>query len=88
MVELHNGSIEARSEGEGAGTELIVTLPISEQAIAPIQSPGYLPTSPDSRRVLIVDDNRDNAETMAVLLRMSGHEAEVAYDGEAGVARR
>jgi PAS domain S-box-containing protein len=86
VVDLHNGSIEARSEGEGAGAELIVTLPISEQSIAPARSPGYPLAAPVSRRVLIVDDNHDSAETMAVLLRMSGHEAEVAHDGEAALS--
>jgi PAS domain S-box-containing protein len=85
VVELHGGSIEARSEGEGTGAELIVSLPISEYQVESVQSAGYESAAPYSRRVLIVDDNHDNAETMAVLLRMSGHEAEVANDGQAAL---
>jgi CheY-like chemotaxis protein len=84
VVELHDGSIEARSEGEGKGTELIVTLPTSAPGFESVQHDGIALVS-RPRRVLIVDDHRDNADTMAVLLRMSGHEVEMAYDGEAAL---
>jgi PAS domain S-box-containing protein len=85
VVKLHDGSIEARSEGKGKGTELIVSLPVAEHAAESAPANGDRLVETPSRRVLIVDDSRDNAETMAVLLRMSGHDVETAYDGEAAL---
>jgi CheY-like chemotaxis protein len=82
VVKLHDGSIEARSEGNGRGAEFIVSLPLSSNEAESTQSNGGGLMATPSRRVLIVDDSRDNAETMAVLLRMSGHDVELAFDGE------
>jgi CheY-like chemotaxis protein len=82
VVKLHDGSIEARSEGKGKGAELIVSLPVSVHDVESAQPNGDRLMATPSRRVLIVDDSRDNAESMAVLVRMSGHDVEVAYDGE------
>ena len=82
VVKLHDGSIEARSEGNGKGAEFIVSLPLSSNEAESTQSNGGGLMATPSRRVLIVDDSRDNAETMAVLLRMFGHDVELAFDGE------
>lgn len=86
LVELHSGTVEARSEGLGRGTEMVVRLPALPES-APADVPGIsghqLPESGSGRRlkILIVDDNEDSAESMATLLRFSGHEARTAYDG-------
>jgi CheY-like chemotaxis protein len=81
LVEMHGGTVEARSPGLGQGTEFILRLPViaedgreSEQTQAPHGPPVV-------RKVLVVDDNLDSAESLAVLLRVAGHEAHIAADG-------
>lgn len=83
LVELHGGTVEARSEGVGRGSEFAIRLPL---AVAP--RPGYQPTNIDShsailtsKRVLIVDDNRDAAESLATLLTLLGAETQAAFSG-------
>nr|WP_051242886.1 PAS domain S-box protein [Azohydromonas australica] len=80
IVGLHGGSVSAASAGPGMGTTFTVTLPLSdsdpEPAVADVQT-----LVPAARRVLVVDDNKDAAESMALLLRMSGHEVSIARDG-------
>jgi PAS domain S-box-containing protein len=84
LVELHGGRIEARSDGPGRGTELIVHLPVLSQGQA--ESPA-LPESPAAsgtrpgRRILVVDDNRDSALSLAMLLELHGNEVATAHDG-------
>jgi two-component system, chemotaxis family, CheB/CheR fusion protein len=90
MLELHQGRIEARSAGLGRGTEMIVRLPISEGQPGESQQPSAPTASLDSvklesRRMMIVDDNVDAADSMAMLLRLAGHEVEAAYDGPAAL---
>jgi two-component system CheB/CheR fusion protein len=87
LVELHGGRIEARSEGLGRGSEFIVRLPL-----APGLDPQQGKTAADSKpglpaptRVLVVDDNRDSADSLAILLRLQGHDVRVAYDGPAAL---
>jgi CheY-like chemotaxis protein len=87
LVDLHGGRIEARSAGAGFGSEFIVRLPRRDSRIMP----GVGPTAVDqeqvaSRRVLIADDNRDAAETLAMLLQIEGHEVHVVHDGRAAVS--
>ena len=88
LVELHGGFVEARSEGPGQGSEFIVRLPLLAQQPIPAGVPEIdnqaMPHA--RRRVLIVDDNRDQANTMAALLQAWGHEVRIAYDGRAAVA--
>jgi signal transduction histidine kinase len=86
LVELHGGTIEARSGGSGTGAELIMRWPRAPSAArdpdpdpATATRPGPGPAR--ARRVLIVDDNADAAEMLAELLRMSGHSVALAYDG-------
>ena len=87
LVELHGGRVEARSDGAQMGSEFIVWLPLPvEQAgdagmAAP--APGLMVRL--TRRVLVVDDNRDSADTLSTLLQVLGCEVAVAYDGEEGV---
>jgi PAS domain S-box-containing protein len=89
LVEMHGGSVEANSAGPGRGSEFIIRLPT-------------LPTPPEdgrnshekpalegkraSRRVLIVDDNRDSTETLATLIRIWDHKVETAHDGPSALA--
>jgi len=88
LVELHGGRIEAKSGGPGRGSEFIVRLPIPERTDAPRAGVPVEGTPPKfiKRRLLIVDDLQDSADTLALMLRMMGHDVETAYDGEAGVA--
>jgi DNA-binding response OmpR family regulator len=88
LVELHDGSVLARSEGLGRGSEFTVRLPLAD-------SPAALPrrrtgdgtgAAPTPRRVLVVDDNTDAAESLALFLQAIGHEATTAADGHAALA--
>jgi signal transduction histidine kinase/CheY-like chemotaxis protein len=92
IVTLHGGSVEAASEGAHKGSEFTVRLPqppLSGIGMpAPELDTSATPTQarPPSRRVLVVDDNADNAAALAMLLRQLGHEVEVAGDGEVALA--
>jgi PAS domain S-box-containing protein len=87
LVALHGGSIEARSEGLGHGTEFIVRLPIQHSAVvAPAKDVEDEGAPPARRRLLVVDDNVDAANALRYLLENDGHEVKVAADGIAGVA--
>jgi len=85
LVELHGGRVEARSEGPGRGTEVIVRLPV---AVGPRPAAAGAPavTAGGPRRVLIVDDNVDAAESLADALRDAGHEVRVETDGPSALA--
>jgi PAS domain S-box-containing protein len=87
LVELHGGSLEAHSRGLGHGSEFTVVLPrrrIREaHATAAAIASGAAVVS---RRVLIADDNRDAAESLAMLLRMEGHDVTVVHDGRDALA--
>jgi two-component system CheB/CheR fusion protein len=88
LVEMHGGQVEARSDGPGQGAEFIVRLPVvveADQSTAAAHGGGSpaVPRSP--LRILIVDDNRDSADSLAALLRILGNDLRTAYDGEQGV---
>jgi signal transduction histidine kinase len=87
IVELHGGSIEARSEGIGRGSVFTFRLPVTDEAPI-VGTPGSdsRPMTAARRRILAADDNRDSAESLAVLLQMDGHEVRLAFDGEAAIA--
>ena len=83
LVEMHGGSVEARSEGANKGSEFVVRLPAAAEP-APARPPrSKLPAGGQlaPRRILVVDDNRDAADSLCMLLRAQGHEVSVAYDG-------
>jgi nitrogen-specific signal transduction histidine kinase/CheY-like chemotaxis protein len=86
IVELHGGSVEAKSGGLGHGSEFIVTLPLRTGAMRPGQPAKPASGREMARRIVLIDDNVDAAESLAMLLRLKGHEVHVAYDGPAGVA--
>jgi PAS domain S-box-containing protein len=85
LAELHGGRVEAHSEGTGKGSEFVVRLPSASRSetegeIAPPTNPGSQDPSPRAR-ILVVDDNKDAAESMATLLEIVGHDVRVTYDG-------
>jgi signal transduction histidine kinase len=82
LVLLHGGSVEARSEGLGRGSEFIVRLPVAgagHQGVA-MEAP-FAPRPVAERRILVVDDLPDNAASLTVLLRRLGHRVETAFCG-------
>jgi len=88
LVDLHGGSVEAHSGGLGRGSEFIVRLPLLPwRGLASNQAPVVREALPSgSCRVLLVDDNRDAAESLAMLLRSEGHEVSLAFDGHEALA--
>jgi PAS domain S-box-containing protein len=87
LVELHGGSIEARSEGAGRGSEFTVRVPraASDQPRASLPASARKEGCAIRRRVLVVDDNIDAAESLGMLLRQMGHEVRLAHDGGAAL---
>jgi PAS domain S-box-containing protein len=84
LVEMHGGSVVAASV-EGLGSTFTVRLPISEP-LSPPRSTAADDSSSGKRRVLVVDDNRDGADAMAMMLKLLGNEVAKAYDGQEAVA--
>jgi PAS domain S-box-containing protein len=83
LVEMHGGSIEARSAGKGQGSEFVVRLPLANTTGAlPLPVPDRAAESSTERRILIVDDNRDSADSLAMLLEITGNKTYLAHDGE------
>jgi signal transduction histidine kinase len=88
LIELHGGSVEARSEGPGKGSEFIVRLPLAQAPSLPAHGEdGGAGLLLAGRRVLVVDDNGDAAESLALLLHTVGAEVRTAHDGPAGLAQ-
>ena len=83
IVEMHNGSVTAHSDGPGRGAEFVIELPVTAPVVA-VKGPVAAPPAA-SRRVLVVDDNVDSAEMLAVVLQQWGHEARMAHDGESAL---
>jgi CheY-like chemotaxis protein len=84
LVEMHEGTVAVHSEGPGRGTEVVVRLPlINEVKASPAEAvrPGPAGRGGRKRRILVVDDNLDGAESLAMLLKFSGHETHTAGDG-------
>jgi PAS domain S-box-containing protein len=85
LAEMHGGSIEAKSDGEGQGSEFVVRLPVISKPAAAQLGPGTTPGQSPERRILIVDDNVDSAESLAMLLEITGNKTFVAHDGAEAV---
>jgi signal transduction histidine kinase/ActR/RegA family two-component response regulator len=87
LTEMHGGRVEAHSAGPGQGSEFVVRWPLPTEA-TPASAPAPLEETPATERavrVLIVDDNKDAAESLTMLLRLWGHEVAVAHDGPAAL---
>jgi PAS domain S-box-containing protein len=87
IVDLHGGRIEVASGGAGKGSRFTVRLPnlvtaMENKAVARVATSGHAAVS---RRILLADDNRDAAESLAIILRLEGHEVELAHDGVAAL---
>ncbi len=87
LTELHGGRVEARSAGLGAGSQFLLHFPLArnDEAGAPLPATPA-PTAAERRKLLIVDDNRDAAESLAMLLEMAGHDVRVAHLGRTALA--
>jgi PAS domain S-box-containing protein len=87
LLEMHGGSVRAFSAGLGKGSTFEVRLPILEKRRGPSPISGSdAPATPSTgQRILVVDDNHDASETLAMLLRMLGHDVHMAYDGLAAL---
>lgn len=86
LVALHGGTIAVHSDGVGHGSEFTVRLPLAKPAPAAEASTASRPAPPRTFRMLIVDDNRDAAESLEMLQIMNGHEVRVSHDGIQAVA--
>ncbi|MCC7185304.1 MAG: response regulator [Acidobacteria bacterium] len=83
LVEMHGGTVTARSDGPGHGSEFEILLPLAASAAVPV--PADDDTQRIHRRVVIIDDNTDAANMMALLIESLGGNARVAYDGDQGI---
>ncbi|HEX5422543.1 MAG TPA: CHASE3 domain-containing protein [Candidatus Acidoferrales bacterium] len=92
LTEMHKGTVTAFSEGLGKGSEFVVRLPLLTETATVTPSSSKAPSDGMSRvstamHVLVVDDNRDAANTLALLLRRWGQDVQVAYDGNEALAQ-
>ena len=87
LVELHGGTVQARSEGPGRGSEFVVRLPVLDPGAArrPAEQRAAAPSALPRRRILIVDDNADAAQSLALLLQAQGNEVHMESDGLAAL---
>ncbi|WP_233801719.1 PAS domain-containing hybrid sensor histidine kinase/response regulator [Paraburkholderia sp. HP33-1] len=83
LVEMHGGSIVASSEGPGLGSRFTLSLPLAAAQSETTES-GTITATPDVQplRILLIDDNHDSADSLAMLLELKGHEVRIAYEGE------
>jgi two-component system, chemotaxis family, CheB/CheR fusion protein len=83
LVSLHGGSVAARSDGPGKGSEFIVRIPVGAALEYPeIDAAADVPVPGAGLKILVVDDSRDAADTCAILLELSGHHVQTAYTGQ------
>lgn len=87
LVAMHRGTIVAQSDGPGTGSRFTVSIPTVETGPSPGENPSPKPAgSTPARRVLVVDDNVDSAQSLAMIMKILGHETRVVHDGLAAVA--
>jgi len=86
LVQMHGGSVEARSDGPGKGSEFIVRLPQALSLVGNKPADEAVPVRPTaSLRILVADDNLDSADSLAMLLTLEGNETQMAHDGLAAL---
>jgi CheY-like chemotaxis protein len=88
LVDLHGGRIDVQSDGPGRGSEFTLHLPIPAAAEDRISAAGEppAPVAANGRRVLVADDNKDAADSLAMWLELAGHEVRVAHSGRAALS--
>jgi CheY-like chemotaxis protein/anti-sigma regulatory factor (Ser/Thr protein kinase) len=88
IIDLHGGRIEVSSPGPGCGSQFTVRLPGASRARAAVVEPRVAINgrAAPNKRILLADDNRDAAESLAIILRLEGHEVHLAHDGPAALA--
>jgi PAS domain S-box-containing protein len=88
FVELHGGTVEVKSDGPGRGSAFTMRLPVDTRGLElrPARRGGNGVPNGAAHRILVVDDNRDSAESLSIFLRRSGHEVQTVYDGEKAIA--
>ena len=87
LIEMHGGSIDASSGGPGHGSTFTIHLPFSTSVVEPTPVEPAAPASKIKRRVVVIDDNEDSANVMAMFVSALGCEFRVAYDGESGLVQ-
>jgi two-component system CheB/CheR fusion protein len=87
LAELHGGSITAHSAGVDQGAEFVMRLPLALEEVASESARSSTPAASGRRRVLIIEDNVDAADSLREALELSEHEVDVAYTGPSGIAK-
>jgi CheY-like chemotaxis protein len=85
LAELHGGSVAAFSSGPGTGSEFVIRLPVSQTLATPLDHTAPESSQAGGLRVVIVDDNADAADSLAMVLELEGHDVRTAGDGIAGL---
>jgi signal transduction histidine kinase/CheY-like chemotaxis protein len=88
LITLHGGTVDAISAGAGHGSEFTIHIPgvvITDRADNSALTPGTLPAAAPGGKVLVVDDNRDSADTLALVLESDGYDVTVSYSGQQGL---
>jgi PAS domain S-box-containing protein len=85
LIEMHGGRVAARSDGIGKGSSFEIRLPLIEQSEIEVPEPDLIETTP--RRVLVVDDNSDAADMLALLLQLDGHLVQAVYSSRDALER-
>ena len=89
LIEMHGGSIEAKSDGPGQGSQFVISLPVDPAEKVREAEPAPITTVPPElphRRILVVDDLHESAQTLARMLRAIGQEVATAHDGQTALA--
>jgi PAS domain S-box-containing protein len=84
LIQMHGGDVTAASDGPGRGATFTIRLPLTEQGV---EAASTAPVTGKVRRVLVIDDNRDAADSMAVLLQLDGHEVAAVYSSGEGLLK-
>jgi len=87
LAELHGGEVSAHSDGPGRGARFTVKLPLVQKAAVTHGDLESRATAGEGRKVLVIEDNQDSADSLCALLEFWGHQVAVAYDGASGLAR-
>jgi two-component system CheB/CheR fusion protein len=87
LVEMHGGSVEAHSEGPQKGSEFVIRLPLTAAPEVPSRSTASSPAGGPAKRILVVDDNDDQVQSLAMLLSLMGHTVAQASNGAEAIER-